>query len=135
MDNGSKIVSAIDKGESSVKEDKEDKNVSLTRDEIGSILRCKKIPGKIGHGSDLNIRAICEDIGLSRKTAYSYDEGINCDKKQSADVQSRKKLEEEIDLLKGQLSRVELENEGLRLTKRLFEEIKKKTVQGMPAMN
>ena len=42
----------------------------LNKEEIATIIRCKEILKKIGHGRDLNIKEICEDIGVSRKSAY-----------------------------------------------------------------
>jgi len=97
----------------------------LSREEIGAIIRCKKILQKIGHGSDLNIKGICEDIGVSRKTAYSYD-GSGEEDKQGSPAPNPEGFKEEIELLKERLERVELENEGLRLSKMIVEDLKKK---------
>ncbi len=103
----------------------EKRDAVLTREEIGSIIRCKKILQKIGHGSDLNIKVICEDIGVSRKTAYNCDGSAEEDK-QGSPAPNSEKFKGEIELLKERLKRVELENEGLRLSKMLVEDLKKK---------
>lgn len=97
----------------------------LTSEEIGAIIRCKKILQKIGHGSDLNIKELCEDIGVSRKTAYSYG-GVVEEAKQGSPASNPEGLIGENDLLKERLERVELENEGLRISKMIVEDLKKK---------
>jgi len=103
----------------------------LTRGEIGAIIRCKKILQKIGHGSDLNIKELCEDIGVSRKTAYSYDGGVKDGDKQGFPAPNSGGFLWEIELLKERLERVELENEGLRISKMIVEDLKKKGFLGM----
>lgn len=122
MGNGTEIDNGFENGGTAASERKDP---GLMKEEIGEIIRCKKILQKIGHGSDLNIKGICEDIGISRKTAYSYDAGCEQGKQDSPGL-GLEELKRENELLKSRLKRVELENKGLRLTKMLVEDLKKK---------
>jgi len=121
MDIGSKTDNGFENGGGAAIEGK---GPVLSKEEIGTIIRSKKILKKIGHGNDLNIKGICEEIGVSRKTAYGYGD---CDEeKQVSPSSTLEDVKSENEILKDRLKRVELENEGLRLTKMLVEDLKKK---------
>lgn len=98
----------------------------LDKIEVAAIVRSKKILSKIGMGSDLNIRKICDEIGISRKTAYEYDKKVNDNDLSVDTLGSREELKEENSLLKERLKQVELENEGLRIVKKVVDELKKR---------
>lgn len=98
----------------------------LDKSEIATVLQSKNILSKIGFGSDLNIRKICEKVGISRKTAYEYYNKLEEQKGTEDSQLSPETLQEEINELKVRLNELELENEGLRIAKRIVEELKKK---------
>ncbi len=99
----------------------------LDKEEISTIIRSKEILKKIGRGSDINIKEICEDVGISRKSAYQYRSWGNGEKeKTTEETKELEELEEENRLLKEQLRKAELENKGLRIAKDIVDEFKKK---------
>lgn len=98
----------------------------LDKSEIAIVLQSKNILSKIGFGSDLNISKICEKVGISRKTAYEYYNKLEAQEGAEESPLSSETLQEEISELKVRLNEVELENEGLRIAKRIVEEFKKK---------
>ena len=99
----------------------------VDKEEIATIIRCKEILKKIGHGRDLNIKRICEEIGISRKSAYGYDENQSKKAVDSKQIGlSIKDIQQENQLLKQRLSAVELENEGLRIAKMAVDDLKKR---------
>lgn len=98
----------------------------LDKSEIATVLRSKNILGKIGLGSDVNIHKICEKAGISRKTAYEYYNKLEEQERETKSPLSLEALQKEVNELKARLNEVELENEGLRIAKRIVEEFKKK---------
>ncbi len=99
----------------------------LDKEEISTIIRSKEILKKIGHGSDINIKEICEEIGISRKSAYQYSSrGNGREEMKAEEAKGLEELQEENRLLKEQLRKTELENKGLRIAKKAFENLKKK---------
>ncbi|MCP4273760.1 MAG: hypothetical protein GY781_17685 [Gammaproteobacteria bacterium] len=100
---------------------------NLDKEEISTIIRSKEILKKIGRGSDINIKEICEDIGISRKSAYQYWNRGNGGKEMiTEEAKDLEELLEENRLLKEQLRKSELENKGLRISKMVVDEFKKK---------
>lgn len=71
----------------------------LDKDEIATVIRSKKILNKIGMGGNLNIRKICGEIGISRKTAYVYDKKVNNEEHLIEEEVTREDLKEENRLL------------------------------------
>ncbi|MCP4989324.1 MAG: hypothetical protein GY928_25695 [Colwellia sp.] len=103
------------------------KGSKLDKEEISTIIRSKEILKKIGRGSDINIKEICEDIGVSRKSAYQYRNWGNGEKGMATEEEKGvEQLQEENRLLKEQLRKAELENKGLRIAKDIVDEFKKK---------
>lgn len=123
MDTGSKNNNRSDSSGKPIKEDNIEK---LSKDEIGAIIQCKKILKKIGHGSDINIQEICDEIGVSRKTAYSYGTNSTKREKDNSPAASIPVLESENQVLKKRLKKAELENKGLRIAKMIVDDFKKK---------
>ena len=72
------------------------KDKGLTKEEIGSILLAKKALSKLGHGSMINVKKLCSEMGISRKAAYSYYRRLKGKKK----VQETKDKERD-DILTG----------------------------------
>lgn len=71
------------------------KDKGLTKEEIGSILLAKKALSKFGHGSMINVKELCSEMGMSGKAAYSYYRRLKGKKK----VQETKDKERD-DILK-----------------------------------
>lgn len=101
------------------------KEKKLSEEEIADILKCKDILGKIGCESLLNIKQLTDLIGISRKSAYEYKKKY--EESSSPEVPaSLETVLEENQLLKDHISQIELEVQGLRITKMALDELKKK---------
>jgi hypothetical protein len=98
----------------------------LNPSEIATVVRSKKILGKIGLGSAINISKVCDKLSISRKTAYEYDKPVDPKDSSKEETSSSEELVEEVRVLKKRLKDVELENQGLRIAKKIFDEFKKK---------
>ncbi len=98
----------------------------LDKSEIAIVVRSKKLLCRLGLGRDLNIRKICEKLGISRKTAYDYYNKFGEKEVVGESVSLSRELQEEVKVLKARLNEVELENKGLRIAKQIVEEFKKK---------
>lgn len=103
----------------------------LSPKEIARIIAAKEALEKIGKGSLINVTDFCETVGISRKTAYEY---YHKEKEKSAkDAEKLKELsaqyqadKEEMEVLKKRLEWLEIVNEGLNITKKAVEDLKKK---------
>ena len=103
----------------------------LSPEEIAGIIGSKEALEKIGQGSLINVKALCETLEISRKTAYEY---YHKEKEKSASEQEKlkelsaqsKATKEEMEALKKRLAWVEGVNEGLNISKMAVEDLKKK---------
>jgi len=103
------------------------KDKGLTKEEIGSILLAKKALSKLGHGSMINVKKLCSEMGISRKAAYSYYKRLNGKKKaQETKDKERDDILKENMLLKERIKRLEIENRILNILKRGMEDLKKR---------
>ena len=103
----------------------------LSPEEIAGIIGSKEALEKIGQGSLINVKALCETLEISRKTAYEY---YHKEKEKSASEQEKlkelsaqsKATKEEMEALKKRLAWLEIVNEGLNISKMAVEDLKKK---------
>jgi hypothetical protein len=103
------------------------KDKALTEEEIGSIILTKKTLSKLGHGSMINVKKLCSEMGISRKAAYSYYKRLK-DKRRTEGTKNEDEddiLKENM-LLKERIKRLEIENRILNILKRGMEDLKKR---------
>jgi len=96
-------------------------NENLSQDEIGILIRGKKILRAKGLPMDADVKAICEVAGISRKTGYQWA-GKSAAKQNDAEHS----LRQEIDRLKAEHAQlqkryddVRFENEGRKIAWRI----------------
>lgn len=103
----------------------------LSSEEIAGILATKEALEKIGQGSLINVKALCETLGISRKTAYEYYH-----KERERRVKEEQRLKElsvqsqgnaaGMEALKKRLNWLEIENGALKIAQMAVEDLKKK---------
>ena len=103
----------------------------LSPEEIAGIIATKDALEKIGQGSLINVKALCETLGLSRKTAYEYYH-----KEREKRTQEDQRLRElttqsqenkaELGALKKRLNWLEIENGALKIAQMAVEDLKKR---------
>lgn len=103
----------------------------LSPEEIAWIIAAKEALEKIGQGSLINVKALCETLGISRKTAYKYyhkerEKRAKEDQKLRGLSLHSQENEAELEALKKRLSWLEIENEGLKIAKMAVEDLKKR---------
>jgi hypothetical protein len=86
-------------------------NGNLSQDEVGILIRGKKILRAKGLPMDADVKSICEVAGISRKTGYQW-----ADKLESADKQNEVEhtLRQEIDRFKAEHAELEKRYDDLR---------------------
>lgn len=87
----------------------------LSPEEQYHIVKAKQILEKMGKGSNINISEICEQAGISRKTAYQHfhqeEEKRRRDKEEQAIIlKEKKELQAERKLLVSRVNELELES-------------------------
>lgn len=103
----------------------------LSAGEIAGIIATKEALEKIDQGSLINVKALCESLGISRKTAYEY---YHKERQRRAEEEQRLKelstqfseRESEVAALKQRLHRLEIENGGLKIAQMAVEDLKKR---------
>lgn len=103
----------------------------LSPEEIAGIITIKETLEKIGQGSLINVTALCETLGISRKTAYKYYHQER--EKRAKEEQRLRELsaqsqenKAELEALKKRLSWLEIENGALKIAQMAVEDLKKK---------
>ena len=103
----------------------------LSPEEIGSIMSAKEALKKIGQGRLINVKALCNSQGISRKSAYGYYH--KCRQKRLREEQRLRELSErsqgnkaELEALKQRLRWLETENGALKIARMAVEDLKKK---------
>ena len=100
-------------------------NENLSQEEVGILIRGKKILSAKGLSMDTDVKSICEAAGISRKTGYQW-----AGKMESADRQNEKEhsLRQKIDRLKAEHAELEkrcddlrFENEGRKIAWRIHD--------------
>jgi transposase len=89
----------------------------LSREEVAVLIRSRQIAKKIGLGPEADVKTICEQAGISRKTGYQWTEKFSgCSSSNEDQLERRlKQLEAEHEALKQELDDVRFENEGRKL--------------------
>lgn len=89
----------------------------LTREKVAALIRSRQISREIGLKANTDIKTICEQAGISRKTGYQWAEKYFGSSNSNEDQleQRLKQLEAEHEALKKELSDVRFENEGRKL--------------------
>jgi hypothetical protein len=89
----------------------------LTAAEVAALIRARKIAKAKGLRPDLDVKAICEAGGISRKTGYQWAE-----KREQAPTQEEQRLREEVRQLQAENEELgrryeqeRFENEGRKL--------------------
>lgn len=103
----------------------------LSAGEIAGIIATKEALEKIDQGSLINVKALCESLGISRKTAYEY---YHKERQRRAEEEQRLKelstqfseRESEVAALKQRLHRLEIENGALKIAQMAVEDLKKR---------
>lgn len=100
-------------------------NKDLSQEEVGILIRGKKILRAKGLSMDTDVKSICEAAGISRKTGYQWAEKMESVAKQN---EMEHTLRQEIDRLKAEHAELEkryddlrFENEGRKIAWRLHE--------------
>lgn len=98
-------------------------NKNLSQEEVGILIRGKKILRAKGLPMDADVKAICEVAGISRKTGYQWAGKLESTTKQNEEEDS---LRQEIDCLKAEHAElqkryddVRFENEGRKIAWRI----------------
>lgn len=86
-------------------------NENLSREEVGILIRGKKILRARGLPMDADVKAICEAAGISRKTGYQWAGRLESAPKQN-DVEHS--LRQEFDRLKAEHEELEKRYDDLR---------------------
>ena len=86
-------------------------NENLSQEEVGILIRGKKILRAKGLPMDADVKSICEAAGISRKTGYQW-----ADKLESAvrEKEVEHSLRQETDLLKAEHAELEKRYDDLR---------------------
>jgi len=86
-------------------------NKDLSQEEVGILIRGKKILRARGFPMDVDVKSICEAAGVSRKTGYQW-----ADKLESADREKEveHRLRQETDRLKAEHAELEKRYDDLR---------------------
>jgi transposase len=89
----------------------------LTREEVAALIRSRQILREVGLKADADIKTICEQAGISRKTGYQWAEKYSGSSSSNEHQlgQRLKQLEAEHEALKKELADVRFENEGRKL--------------------
>jgi transposase len=88
-----------------------------TEDEVAVVIRARKMLKAKGFPKDVDVKAICEAAGISRKTGYQW-----ANKLESMDQSQQRSLQQELAQLKAQHEQLkrryedlEFDNEGRKL--------------------
>lgn len=94
-------------------------NENLSQEEVGILIRGKKILRAKGLPMDSDVKAICEAAGISRKTGYQWAD-------KSADRQKKEEHNQELDCLKAEHAQLQkryddirFDNEGRKIAWRI----------------
>ena len=95
-------------------------NENLSQEEVGILIRGKKISRAKGLPMDADVKSICETAGISRKTGYQWADKLESTVKQK---EVEHTLREEIERLKAEHAGLEkryddlrFENEGRKIS-------------------
>jgi len=86
-------------------------NKDLSQEEVGILIRGKKILRAKGLSMDTDVKSICEAAGISRKTGYQWAEKVESAPKQN---EMEHTLRQEIDRLKAEHAELEKRYDDLR---------------------
>jgi len=86
-------------------------NKDLSQEEVGILIRGKKILRAKGLSMDTDVKSICEAAGISRKTGYQWAEKVESAAKQN---EMEHTLRQEIDRLKAEHAELEKRYDDLR---------------------
>ncbi len=102
------------------------KDKKLSKEEIAQIIQAKEVLSKIGKGSSINVKEICDELEISRKTAYAYNKNLK-EKKEKVKIEEKENQDivKENEMLKECLKKKETEVKFLSLFKKAFNEQKK----------
>jgi hypothetical protein len=89
----------------------------LSKEEVGILIRAKKIMRAKGIDKDVDVSTICQTAGISRKTGYQWADRYVKSPEDSDGQLSQKlcRLEAEHEALKKLYDEVQFENEGRKL--------------------
>jgi transposase len=89
----------------------------LTAEEVATLIRARKIAKAKGLGPDLDVKAICEAGGISRKTGYQWAEklGQGPTEEEQRLGEELRQLEAENEELGQRYEQERFENEGRKL--------------------
>ena len=94
-------------------------NKDLSQDEVGILIRGKKILRAKGLPMDADVTSICETAGISRKTGYQWADKLESAGSQSEEAnrlrQENERLKEEYAELKKHCEDLRFENEGRKI--------------------
>jgi len=86
-------------------------NKDLSQEEVGILIRGKKILRAKGLSMDTDVKSICEAAGISRKTGYQWAEKVESAAKQN---EMEHTLRQEMDRLKAEHAELEKRYDDLR---------------------
>ncbi len=86
-------------------------NKDLSQEEVGILIRGKKILRAKGLSMDTDVKSICEAAGISRKTGYQWAEKVESAAKQN---EMEHTLRQKIDRLKAEHAELEKRYDDLR---------------------
>jgi DNA polymerase/3'-5' exonuclease PolX len=90
----------------------------LNPQEVALLIRARQILKAKGLAKDADVKNICEAAGISRKTGYQWANNLDLyrDEKDHVVVEELARVKEEHEDLKARHRRLEIENEGRKLS-------------------
>ena len=96
-------------------------SASLTPEEVAIIIRARRILKEKGLSPDTNVKALCNEVGISRKTGYQWEKRLD---QASQDERLQKELDNlkaDHEKLKKAYDDVSWENQGRKLAWEIHE--------------
>lgn len=88
----------------------------LSSEEVGLLIRARKLLKEKGLPKEADVKTICEVAGVSRKTGYQWAKDLRlADDPSEAPAQEMSQIKSEYEQLKEHCRSLEVENEGHRL--------------------
>ena len=88
----------------------------LSAEEVAALIRARRILKEKQLPKDIDVKAICEAAGISRKTGYQWAAGSTpAEREADPQLDELTRLKAEHEDLKKHTHRLEIENEGQRL--------------------
>lgn len=89
---------------------------ALTQQEVACVIRARRLLKEKGLSPDTDVKSLCENAGISRKTGYQWEKQFDLsDGQEMALRQELEQLKAEHEKLKKDFADIRWENEGRKL--------------------